>query len=71
MYYTLYKTPISKDNKGCELTQNIVRYIHYTYAVDIRPRFIIERNYPSIIKNELPSLFDNKNNIYYNGKEAD
>ena len=68
--YILYKVPISAQNKGCQDTQNIVRYVH-SLGFDIRPTLIFERNFPLQVT-ELPSIsFENEQDktIFIVGRE--
>lgn len=61
--YTLFKSAISEG--PCETTQQIVRYIHNKFSLDLRPTNIIEREYPLEINEMLPSvlLWDTKQYI--------
>ncbi|ARF08254.1 hypothetical protein Catovirus_1_304 [Catovirus CTV1] len=46
------------DNKDCETLLNISRYLYAKYKVDIRPKMIVERNFPANIK-VLPTIVMN------------
>lgn len=68
--YILYKDHDDNVDSGSFISQCIVRYAWKILKYDIKPDQIVERNFPTEINKNIPSVYDLETKQYHLGKQA-